>query len=72
VTTSERDLFSLRFTGAAGPHARRKFYEVQQATGLPIATEALRRIAELYAIEAAIRGQTATFAKPCETPGHCR
>jgi transposase len=33
------------------------FYEVQQAT---IATEALRRIAELYAIEAAIRGQAAT------------
>jgi Transposase IS66 family len=41
-------------------HARRKFYEVQQATGSPIATEALRRIAELYAVEAAIRGQTAT------------
>jgi hypothetical protein len=41
-------------------HARRKFYEVQQATGSPIATEALRRIAELYAIEAGIRGQTAT------------
>jgi transposase len=33
---------------------------VQQATGSPIATEALRRIAELYAVEAAIRGQTAT------------
>jgi transposase len=39
---------------------RRKFLEVQQATGSPIATEALRRIAELYAIEAGIRGQTAT------------
>jgi transposase len=41
-------------------HARRKFYEVQQATGSPVATEALQRIAELYAIETAIRGQTAT------------
>jgi transposase len=40
-------------------HARRKFYEVQQATASPIAAEALRRIAELYAIETAIRGQTA-------------
>lgn len=40
-------------------HARRKFYEVQQATASPIAAEALRRIAELYAIETAIRSQTA-------------
>ena len=40
-------------------HARRKFYEVQQATGSPIAAEALRRIAELYAIETAIRGHAA-------------
>jgi transposase len=41
-------------------HARRKFYEVQQATGSPVAAEALQRIAELYAIEATIRGQTST------------
>jgi transposase len=40
-------------------HTRRKFYEVHQATSSPIAAEALRRIAELYAIETAIRGQTA-------------
>jgi transposase len=40
-------------------HARRKFYEVQQATGSPVAAEALRRIAELYAIESAIRGYAA-------------
>ncbi len=45
---------------ACWAHARRKFYEVHQATGSPIAGEALRRIAELYAIEASIRGQTAT------------
>jgi hypothetical protein len=44
---------------ACWAHARRKFYEVQEATGSPIAAEALRRIAELYIIEAAIRGQTA-------------
>jgi transposase len=44
---------------ACWAHARRKFYEVHQATGSPVATEALRRIAELYAIEANIRGQTA-------------
>jgi hypothetical protein len=44
---------------ACWAHARRKFYEVQQATGSPVAAEALRRIAELYAIEATIRGQTA-------------
>ena len=40
-------------------HARRKFYEVEQATGSPIAAEAIRRIAELYVIEAEIRGRTA-------------
>jgi transposase len=40
-------------------HARRKFYEVHTATASPIALEALQRIAALYEIEAAIRGQSA-------------
>jgi len=40
-------------------HARRKFYDVHEATSSPIAAEALKRIAELYAIEAGIRGQSA-------------
>ena len=40
-------------------HTRRKFYEVQVATKAPLAEEALRRIAALYAIEADIRGQSA-------------
>jgi hypothetical protein len=44
---------------ACWAHARRKFYEVHQATGSPVAAEALRRIAELYAIEVTIQGQTA-------------
>ena len=44
---------------ACWSHARRKFYEVHQATGSPITAETLRRIAELYAIEATIRGQAA-------------
>lgn len=35
-------------------HARRKFFELQQA-GSPIAEEALRRVAELYALEAQAR-----------------
>ncbi len=34
-------------------HARRKFFELHAANGHPIAAEALTRIAELYAIEAA-------------------
>ncbi len=37
-------------------HARRNFYDVHKATGSPIAAEALRRYAELYAIEGEIRG----------------
>jgi transposase len=44
---------------ACWAHARRKFYEVHQATASPVAAEALRRIAELYAIETTIRGETA-------------
>ncbi len=44
---------------ACWAHARRKFYDVHQATSSPIAAEALRRIAELYAIEDGIRGCSA-------------
>lgn len=44
---------------ACWAHARRKFYDVHQATGSPIAAEALRRIGELYAVEKQIRGQGA-------------
>jgi len=46
---------------ACWAHARRKFYEVHEATGSPIAAEALKRIAEFYAIEASIRGQMAAI-----------
>ena len=42
---------------ACWSHARRKFYDVYQATASPIALEALERIAALFAIEAAIRGR---------------
>jgi transposase len=48
---------------ACWAHARRKFYEVHQATGSPIAAEALRRIGELYAVEASIRGRSAEKRK---------
>ena len=44
---------------ACWAHARRKFYELHEATGSPIAAEALRRIAELYAVEQRIRGRSA-------------
>jgi transposase len=40
-------------------HCRRRFYEIHQATGSPLADEVLRRIGELYAIEAEIRGRSA-------------
>jgi len=42
---------------ACWAHTRRKFYEVHQATGLPIAEEALCRIGALYTIEQSIRGK---------------
>jgi transposase len=38
-------------------HVRRKFFDFHHATGSPIAAEALRRIGELYQIEARIRGR---------------
>ena len=44
---------------ACWAHTRRKFYEVHQATGSPIAADALRRIAGLYALEKEIRGRSA-------------
>jgi transposase len=40
-------------------HARREFFDVHKRTADGIAAEALRRIGEVYAIEARIRGSTA-------------
>ena len=40
-------------------HWRRRFYEIAKAGSAPIAEETLRRIAELYKIEAQIRGRSA-------------
>lgn len=42
---------------ACWAHVRRKFYDLQQAHGSPIAAEAIGRIAQLYAIESEIRGR---------------
>jgi transposase len=50
------DQIKLAFCWA---HCRRGFYEIHQSTGSPLAAEVLRRIGELYAIEAEIRGRPA-------------
>jgi transposase len=42
---------------ACWAHVRRKFYELMEAHKSPIATEAVERIAALYAIESEIRGR---------------
>jgi transposase len=39
-------------------HARRKFFDLHEATKSPLAREALDRIAALYRIETAIRGRS--------------
>jgi transposase len=44
---------------ACWAHARRKFYDLFEATRSPIAEEALSRIGDLYDIEAEISGQSA-------------
>lgn len=49
-----RNTVNLAFCWA---HVRRRFYELAQTGPAPIASEALQRIAELYRLEAAIRGQ---------------
>ena len=40
-------------------HVRRRFYELAAAGRAPTASEALKRIGELYAMEAEIRGRSA-------------
>ena len=42
---------------ACWAHARRKLFEVHEATKSPIAAEALRRIQALYQVEAEITGK---------------
>jgi transposase len=44
-------------------HCRRRFFELAKGGAAPVASEALRRIAELYTIEASIRGQDAANRK---------
>lgn len=39
-------------------HIRRKFVDVQQASGSAIAEEAIKRIAQLYGVEKEVRGQS--------------
>jgi transposase len=53
------DLYATERVRAAAcwAHVRRKFYDIAQAVGSPIASEALARIAALYEIEAALRGR---------------
>jgi hypothetical protein len=43
---------------ACWAHVRRKFFDIEQAHASPLAGEALKRIAELYAIESEIRGRS--------------
>ena len=44
-------------------HARREFIELAKGKTAPIATEVLRRIAALYAVEAEVRGQPAEIRR---------
>ena len=56
LTGRPPDQIKLAFCWA---HCRRGFYELHRSTGSPLAAEALRRIGELYRIEAEIRGRPA-------------
>jgi len=48
---------------ACWAHARRKFHEIHIAHPSPTTTEAIERVAALYAIEAEIRGSTPKIRK---------
>lgn len=54
-TLAGRNAVSLAFCWA---HVRRRFYELAPTGPAPIASEALLRIADLYRVEADIRGRT--------------
>jgi transposase len=56
LTGRPPDQIKLAFCWA---HCRRGFYELHRSTGSPLAEEALRRIGELYKVEAEIRGRSA-------------
>src|SRR5215207_9016511 len=56
LTGHPPDQIKLAFCWA---HCRRGFYELYRSTGSPLAEEALRRIGELYKVEAEIRGRSA-------------
>lgn len=49
---------------ACWAHARRKFYDLHAARPSALTTEALRRLGELYVIEATIRGKPARRTAP--------
>ena len=44
-------------------HARRKFFEIHKRTACPVSAEALQRFGSIYAIEAQIRGPSASCAR---------
>lgn len=56
-TGCQRHCACCASAAACWAHTRRKFYEIAQADGAPIAVEAVRRIAQIYAIEARVRGR---------------
>ena len=52
-------LLSRAFPDASWSHLRRRFYDHVKSGNAPIASEALERVAALYAIEKTIRGASA-------------
>jgi transposase len=56
LTGRPADQIKLAFCWA---HGRRRFYDIHQETGSPLAEEALRRIGEFYKVEAEVRGRPA-------------
>jgi len=52
-------LLSRTYPDASWAHLRRRFFDIARGGDAPIASEALERIAALYAVEKTIRGRSA-------------
>src|SRR5205814_9698250 len=57
IAAAPGDAITLAFCWA---HLRRKFFDIAKGGNAPIASEALERIAALYAIEKTVRGKSAS------------
>src|SRR6476646_4748826 len=65
-------LLSRAYPVTSWAHVRRKIFDVHEATGSPLAREALERMGALFAIERTITGQPPEERRRCASCGRSR